>query len=206
MVIVTTVQLGTRETPNYVSYEFWDAMKMVCAINSFDVTFKPNTIRYYIPAHQVIERSMPECQEYFIDLTDADLQPLCTRRNCLSKEIWKHKRPNSVFDRIKVSTHDTFDHYFLILPNTGFYHTEVFTEMSTSHILYSGINFYVHFRRVFVDPHNTQHSIWFYGTPKYQIEIECRQDLRQNRQLLRRAITSILPRAFKLDTMFGDPS
>lgn len=204
MVIKTIVTLGTRETPNFVSYEFYDAVKFVCAVNAYDVTFLPNTIRYFVPPHQVIERTYQQCQEYVVDLDDANLQPRCERRNTLKSVTWKHKTPNAVFDRMKVKTVETHSDYFLMLPNASFYHTEIFTDISVSHLLYQGVVFTVHFRRVFTDPHDTSHSIWFYGSPKYQIEIQCGMDFRSNTKFLYQALTHILPRAFKLDHMFGN--
>lgn len=204
MVIKTIVTLGTRETPNFVSYEFFDAVKFVCAVNAFDVSFMPNTIRYFVPAHQVIERAYPQCQEYIINVDDANLQPTCERRNTLKHMKWKNKTPNAVFDRLKVKTIEVHDEYFLVLPNTGFYHTEIVTDVSISHLLFQGVVFKVFFRRVFTDPHDTQQSIWFYGTPKYQVEVQCQQDLRNNIGFLHQALTHILPRAFKLETMFGN--
>lgn len=204
MVIKTVVTLGTRETPNFVSYEFFDAVKFMCAVNAYDVTFLPNTIRYFVPAHQVIERVYPQCQEYIVSVDDANLQPTCERRNTLKHMKWKHKTPNATFDRIKVKTVDVHHEYFLMLPNAGFYHTEIVTDVSISHLLYQGVIFTVHFRRIFTDPHDTSHSIWFYGSPKYQIEVQCDMDLRGNTRFLCRALTHIIPRAFKLDSMFGN--
>lgn len=204
MVITTSVVLGTRETPGYVSYEVFDAIKFMCAINSVDVTFKPNTIRYFVPFHSVVERGFPPFQEYMIDVDDAYLVPGCTRRNRLHCEVWKHKTPNPLFDRLTINTYETESPYFLVLPNATYYHTAIYTDQSTSHLVYSGMDFKVNFSLVYVDPHDTDHTIWFSGKPKYRVEITSNQDFRGNRRaLLRRAITTMLPRAFKLDTVFG---
>lgn len=205
MVVTTSVVLGTRETPGFVSYEFYNAVKFLCAINAADVTFDPNTIRYYVPSYSVIERHGPLYEEYIVELDDAHLKPTCLRRNRLDREIWKHKTPNATFDRMSISTFEWDSHYFLLLPNASYYNTCIYTDQSTSHLVYAGYDFKVHFSRVFVDPHDTKHSIWFLGTPKYRVEITSNHDFRQNKLFLRRAITSILPRAFKLDTLFGAP-
>ena len=205
MVTTTSIVLGTRDTPGFVSYEFFDAVKFLAAINAVDVTFSPNKIRYYVPPYSVIERSQHPYQEYIIDLDDAHLIPTCTRRNKIGREVWKHKTPNSVFDRMTICTYEWQPHYFLLLPKATYYHTCIFTDQSTSHIVFSGIEFQIRFSRVYVDPHDTAHSVWFSGTPKYRIEITCNQDFRQNMTFLRRAIASMLPRAFKLDTLFGNP-
>lgn len=202
----TTITLGTRETPGFVNFDFFDAMKLVTATNSYDVMFQPDTIRYFVPAHNVIERLYPEFQEYVVDLNDAYYQPICTRRNVLEKLVFKMKIPSRAFDRMEIVTEETEHEYFLLLPNSAYYHTVIWTDRSTYFVIYDNRTFCVHFRRVYVDPHSNLTHLWFSGKPQYQIQISCQEDFRGNLKYLKRAMMAILPRAFKWDTASGAAS
>lgn len=207
MVIRTSVTLGTRETPHFVTEAFYDAMKLVCATNSFDLMFQPDSIRYFVPAHSVIERTFSApFQEYFIDLNDACPSPICTRRNVLEKNVYKMKMPSRVFDRMEIVTEYTEHQYFLMLPNAAYYHTEIWSDQVVYYVLYEEYTFCVRFRRVFVDPHSNLTHVWFNGKPQFQIEITCQEDFRENTRYLKRALLAILPRAFKWDMASGTAS
>jgi hypothetical protein len=206
MVIKTSMTLGTRETPKFVPFEFFDCVKMACAINQFDFALHPNTIRYYVPAHQVVERLFSPFQEYVIEIDDASTKPTCIRRTSMHKELLKLHYPNSTFDRVDISYEEQIFKYFLLLPNAGYYHTEIWTDWNTSHVLFENNVWSVHFRTVYCDPHDTQHSVWFAGKPKYQIQLECRQDFQDDEIGLKRALAAILPRAFKWFTPSGATS
>lgn len=204
MVIMTTMTLGSRETPKFVPFEFFDCVKMACAINQFDFCLHPDTIRYYVPAALVVERSFAEpFQEYVIEIDDACGKPTCIRRTALHKELLKLHYPSSSFDRVDISYDEEVHKYFLLLPNAGYYHTEIWTNWNTSHVLFEGNVWSVHFRTVYCDPHDANHSVWFAGKPKYQIHLECRQDFRDDQIGMKRALAAILPRAFKWHTAFG---
>lgn len=206
MVLRTSIILGTRETPNFISKEMYDCIKCCAAINSFDVTFDPNTIRYYVPYHNVIERAFPAFQEYMIDINDAEAKPRCVRRNLLEKTVFKLKQPSNTFDRIEIQTEEIESQYFLLLPNATYYHTVIWTDQSTSHIVYDGHIFRIHFRRVFLDPHSNSTGLWFTGKPRFQVVVESNHDFRRRPNYLKKAMIAILPRAFKWDTASGPAS
>jgi hypothetical protein len=206
MVITTTLTLGTRETPKFVPYEFFDCVKMACAINQFTRTCHPDTIRYFVPAHQVVERLYEPFQEYVIEVDDATCKPSCLRRQTLRKDVMKLHYPSSVFDRVDIRHEERIRNYFLLLPTAGYYHTEIWRNWDTSHILYDGNVWTVHFREVYSDPHDTNHSVWFSGKPKWQVELECTTDFRNNMTGLKQALVAILPRAFKWHTPSGEAS
>lgn len=203
MVIRTRVTLGTRETPRFVTEEFFDAMKLVAATNSFDCVFHPDTIRYFVPPHSVIERLYPEFQEYIVDLNDAYYLPICTRRNTLERMVFKMKTPTRAFDRMEITTEETEHNYFLLLPNASYYHTAIWKDRCTYYVLYDDRTYLIEFRAVFVDPHSNRTHVWFNGKFQYQIEIRCEEDYRGNLRYLKRALMAILPRAFKWDTASG---
>lgn len=204
--IRTRVTLGTRDTPHFVPFDFFDAMKLVTATNSFDVVFQPDTIRYFVPAHNVIERLYPEFQEYIVELNDAYYQPICVRRNTLEKLVFKMKTPSQAFDRMEILTEETEHHYFLLLPNASYYHTVIWKDRVIYYVMYEDRTFCVKFRSVFVDPHSNRTHVWFNGKPQYQIEISCEADFRGNLRYLKRVLMAILPRAFKWDTASGTAS
>lgn len=206
MVTRTRVTLGSRDAPHFVPFEFFDAMKLVAATNSFDVVFHPDTIRYFVPAHNVIERLYPEFQEYTVDLNDSYYVPICRRRNLLEKLVFKMKTPAQAFDRLEIATEETEHSYFLLLPNASYYHTVIWKDRSTYFVLYDDRTYAIEFRSVFVDPHSNRTHVWFNGKPQYQIEIRCEADFRENVRYLKRALMAILPRAFKWDTASGTAS
>lgn len=203
--VVTTITLGTRETPRFVSREFFDAVQFTTCVNQFDCTMHPQTIRYFVPLHHVVERSAVPFQEYVIELDDAQRIPMCRRRTTLQKETYKLRQPSRMFDRMEISTDLTSGLYFLLLPNAAYYHTEIWTDWNTSHVMYNGVVWDVHFRKVYVDPHSSPESVWFTNKPRYQICLQVRQDFRHHSAALKRAVLAILPRAFKWPIASGDP-
>ena len=205
MVIFTKVTLGTRTTPQFISKEFYDCVMATCAINQYDHTFHPETIRYFVPFHQVVERLFQPCQQYIVELNDAERIPLCTRSNVIQKKTMTFHQPSHVFDFMKIEYEDIITSYFLLLPNATYYNTEIWTDCSTSHILYNGMQWDVHFRQVFTDPFNTAYTIWMSGRPKYQVQICVNADYRNRDKELKEALIAILPRAFKWHAASGTP-
>lgn len=204
MVICTRVVLGTRETPRFVSKSFFDAVQFTTCVNQFDCTLHPETIRYYIPYSSVVERIYHPCEEYTIQIDDAHRSPRCRRRNVLSSNVYKLKQASRVFDRMHITTEDIISSYFLLLPDAKFYHTEIWKEWNTSHVLYDGVVWDIHFRTVYVDPHTSKESVWFVNRPRYQIEISVNMDLRHDPRTLKKSILAILPRAFKWPIESGE--
>lgn len=202
--VVTTITLGSRETPRFVSPEFFDAVQFTTVINQFDCTMHPNTIRYHVPLHHVVERSDNPYQDYVIELDDAQRIPACRRSTLLERDVYKLKQPSRMFDRMEIRTENRSSMYFLLLPNASYYHTEVWTEWNTSHVMYDGVTWDVHFRRVFVDPHSCRESVWFTNKPRYQIQLQVRQDFRNRSSQLKKAVLAILPRAFKWPITSGN--
>lgn len=195
--VVTSILLGTRETPRFVSKEFYDAVQFTTVVNQFDCTMHPDTIRYFVPLHCVVERSEVPFEEYIVELNDADSIPRCRRRSTLQKDVYKLKQPSNTFDRMEVLTQNTSGMYFLLLPNAAYYHTEIWTDWNTSHVMYNGVVWDIHFRKVFVDPHSCREAVWFTNRPRFQIQLETRQDFRHHSAELKKAVLAILPRAFK---------
>jgi hypothetical protein len=195
--VVTTVTLGTRETPRFVSKEFYDSVQFNTVIYQFDCTLHPDTIRYFVPPHQVVERSAVPFQDYIIQLDDSQRIPCCHRRTIVQRDVYKLKQPSNMFDRMEIVTENTSGMYFLLVPNAAFYHTEIFTEWNTSHVMCGGVVWDIHFRKVFVDPHSSREAVWFTNKPRHQIQLSTRQDYRNRSCQLKKDIIAILPRAFK---------
>lgn len=207
MSVLTRVVLGTRETPSYVSADFYDLMQTLVASYALDTYLHPTTIRYYVPTHFVVERWWDDFDKYEMDLDDTYLVPRCRRRKVLNRLVYKHHVPMHAFDRMTVTTERCIDDsYYLLVPNALYYHTTIFREWNESHIYYNGMLWNVHFRHVYVDPHEKSSSTWFYGTPRFQIELTSSQDFSNNRNGLKEALLQILPRAFRWDstTMSGN--
>lgn len=202
--ICTKLFLGTRETPKYVSEDFYNCVKMACVINQFDHQMHPDTVRYFVPSHQVVERPTAY-QEYVIEVDDETLHPRCVRRSIIKRETMKFHFPSHCFDRVDIYYEDQSFKYFLLLPSAGFYHTEIWTQWDTSFIEFEGLVWLVDFRRVYTDPHDTNHSIWYSGKPKYQIQITCRENFQDRPTDLKRSLAAILPRAFRWTTASGAP-
>lgn len=207
MSLLTRVVLGTRETPSFVSKDFYNLMQTLVASYATDTFLHPTTIRYYVPAHFVVERWWYNFDRYEIDLDDAHLVPRCRRRKVLNRLVYKHHVPMHAFDRMLVTTERCVnDDYYLLVPNASYYHTTIFKDWNESHVYYNGFLWNIHFRNVFVDPHETSSSTWFFSTPRYQIELTTAQDFSENNNQLKDALLQILPRAFRWDsaTMSGN--
>jgi hypothetical protein len=200
----TRVLLGSRETPRFVSREFFDAMKHVTAqFQTGDPIYHHDTIHYFVPKHMVVERSVGDnCDNdlYEVSLDDHHLVPRCRRRKRFQKLIFKLKHPRSCFDRMQVSTERVNSCYFLLLPNAAYYNTEIFTNWQQYHLWYNYERWNVHFRQVNVDPHETSETIWFFSQPKFQIEITTNQDFRGRDDDLKKALLAIIPRAFRWES------
>lgn len=199
--IRTRVVLGTRETPKFVSKEFYDMMELFTSIYQYDFRLRPTTIRYAIPGHMVVERSWNECKNYEIDIDDALWVPICHRRHQLESKVYKTTEPKRDYDRFQVITEEYSSAYYLLTPNAQFYDTAIFTDWSTKYILHNNIMWRVEMRKVNVDPHNTNHSIWFFCKPRYQVELCCMHDFREKKDELLSAIRAFLPRNYRWDSI-----
>jgi hypothetical protein len=195
--VKTRIVLGCRDTPRFVSKEFFDAMQLTTRTFQTDVIIRPDTIRYYIPEHFIAKTWQGNWGSFSIDLDDANLTPLCRKRTILSSHKYKHKIPRAAFDRFIVTTEQQSYKHFLLLPNARYIHTVIYKDWNTSILLYGGFFWEVHFRKVYTDPHDTSHNIWFFSQPKYHIEICTWQDFRGREADLKKAIIAILPRAFR---------
>lgn len=196
----TRVVFGTRETPKFVSKEFYDTMEVYTSIYQYDIRLRPTTIRYSIPGHMVVERYWEQCKNYEIDIDDALWVPTCHRRNQLDSNIYKSKEPKHDYDRFQVITEEYSNSYYLLTPNAQFFDTAIFTDWNTKYLLYNNIMWRVEMRKVNIDPHNTNHSIWFFCKPRYQVELWCLHDYRTNKEELLTAIKAMLPRNYRWDS------
>jgi len=202
MVIRTRITLGTRDTPRFVSESFFNAMQTLCQTLQYDVSFYPTTITYQVPSHMVVER-IPRTQvqhpidRYDIALDDTTGVPRCKRTSILGKNTFKRKIPGNGFDRIEWVTEGVTFSYYLLTPNAMFIAAEIYTDWYKYHILYRNVTWYVHFRKVYVDPYDITETVWFYGSPKFQIELIAEEDFRGKHRELKAALTAILPRAFR---------
>lgn len=197
--IRTRIVLGSRETPDFVPKDFFDAMQAVTTMYQIDFKLMPTTIRYYIPKHMIVERNFYHIDRYSIELDDATHTPYCNRVQYLRKHTFKRRIPGHTFDRFKWTTEQYYDDYYLLTPNAMYYNIEIFQEWSVSYVLYHNVLWQVHFRQVSVDPHDTSQVIWFHSKPKYQIELICYEDFRGRERELKKAVLAILPRAFRWD-------
>lgn len=199
--IRTRVVLGTRETPKFVSKQFYDTMELFTSVYQYDFRLRPTTIRYAIPTHMVVERSWNECKNYEIDIDDSIWVPICHRRNQVDSKIYKFAEPKHDLDRFQIITEEYSSSYYLLTPNAQFYDTAIFTDWSTKYILHDNIMWRVEMRKVHVDPHNTNHSIWFFCKPRYQVELCCMHDFREKTDQLTQAIQTFLPRNYRWDSI-----
>lgn len=198
--IRTRIILGTRETPKFVSKEFFEQMELFTSMYQYDFRLRPTTIRYAIPGHMVVERHWNECKNYEIDIDDGLWVPTCHRRNQLEAKTYKTKEPKRDFDRFQVITEEYSSAYYLLTPNAQFYDTAVFMDWATKYMLYDGVLWRVEMRKVHVDPHNTNHSVWFFCRPKYQIELCAMKDFREEKTRLLQSINALLPRPHRLES------
>lgn len=197
--IRTRVILGSTETPKYVSKDFFDAMQLFCVTYQFDVILHPTTVCYSVAPHHVVERltDWENTEDYEIELDDCKLIPTCLRRKPISTSIYKRKNYMRGFDRMTIYTENYSKFYYLLTPDAGYYNAEVYTEWNESRLTVDGITWKVHFKQVYVDPHNTSHTIWFVGKPKYKIELECNHDFTGREHALRRALYMLTPRDYR---------
>jgi hypothetical protein len=196
MVIQTRVILGTSETPSFVSKEFYDVMHLNASVYQYDYTLRPDSIEYKIPAHMVVERFQAR-DRYSIFVTDTVDVPFCMRKTCLDVWTFVHKTPKYNFDRFRVYTEDVDHHYFLLTPNARYYDTVIYKNTETRHLIHNNILWDVTFREVYVDPHDTRQTLWFFSHPKYQVELSAEHDFRKEETDLKIAIMAILPNTFR---------
>jgi hypothetical protein len=197
MVIKTRILLGSRDSPRFVSKEFYECMNSVVAAFAIRCILHPTTIIYNIPRHMVVERSFSQIDKYDIHLDDTTGIPRCRRTRELGYSSYKRKTPCPAFDRFHWLTEETYSNYFLLTPDAMFFNTSIYTDWNSYHVIYHDVVWKVHFRKVYVDPYDTSETIWFHGQPRYQVELECFEDFRHREQELKRAVLSILPRAFR---------
>jgi hypothetical protein len=205
MVVRTRLTLGTRDTPRFVSEAFYDAMQSLCQAWQYDVSFYPTTIMYQIPGHMVVERTpgihlQPPIDRYDVSLDDTSGIPRCKRTAILGKNTFRRKIPGNGFDRIEWTTEGCTFSYFLLTPDAMFIGAEIFTDWYKYHIIHRNVIWYVHFRKVYVDPYDVANTIWFYGSPKFQVELITEEDFRDRPRELKAALSAILPRAFRWES------
>lgn len=196
----TRVRLGCKEFPKFVSKKFYDLMLEKVSLYQLDHHLHPNTIKYYVPAHQVVERKSRflNATRYEIHLDDAKKKPRCYRYKEIFKEIYQ-LLPKKETKLLTVTVEEFCDEYYLLVPNAGYYNTQIYCSWDEKYIIYDNVIWSVHFREVYVDPHDASQSIWFTGTPKYQIELCTEADLTSDTDYLKRAIMAILPRSYLWD-------
>lgn len=197
----TRIVLGSRETPRFVDKAFYDAVQQFVSIfQGGDPVEFHDTIQYFVPKHMVVERVngvFNDNDSYEISLDDHRMVPICRRRKKYHKIIFKLKHPRSCFDRMQVVTERVNTAYFLLLPNSAYYNTEIWTNWKQSYVWYNNHQWYINFRQVYVDPHETSETVWFFSKPKYQIEITTNQDFSEREADLKQALLAIIPRAFR---------
>lgn len=192
MEIQTRCVFGTRESPRFVSKEFYEATKRRIELFQFDFTLMPSTIRYYLPPAFVIGNNT-DFDSFEIEVDDQCLTPHCLRRAFLERKVYTFQQPNHRLDKISTVTEHVRDDYFLCLPNAVYFNSNVFTDWMVSHLLMDGETWDVHFRQVFVDPHDTRETIWFHSSPRYQIEVRTFQDFRNRETQLKDSLSLLLP-------------
>lgn len=78
-----------------------------------------------------------------------------------------------------------------------YYDVEIYKHWIVRYLQFDNITWEIHFREVYVDPYDTSHTIWFFGTPRYQIILCTEQDFRGRENDLKRAILRLIPSAFQ---------
>lgn len=194
--IRTRIVLGSRATPKFVTKEFYEAMHLITSTFQYDFTLRPTTIEYKIPNHMVVER-WETYPHYSIQVCDSVNIPMCHKHRVLHMETYKHREPKLNFDRFRVYTEAYSNDYYLLTPTAQYYDTAIYQEWEVRHLVYDNILWDVHFRQVYVDPHNTKHTIWFFSQPKYQIELISNHDYRTKPAELKKAVIAIIPRSFR---------
>lgn len=192
----TRIVLGTRETPSFVSREFYEAMHFTTSAFQYDFSLYPVTIEYKIPPYMVVERH-EIFPQYSIQVADSVEIPMCSKRKTLVCDSYFHKSAKSNFDRFRVFTEEYDNNYYLLVPNAQYYDTNIYKDWTVRHMIYDGILWDIHFKQVYVDPHNTKATIWFFSHPKFQIEMIAEHDYRNDPLRLKAAVMSMLPRSFR---------
>lgn len=173
-------------------------MNSVTAAFAFQSRLFPTTITYHIPHHMVVERNFSHIDDYDIRLDDTTGIPRCRRIRKLGSSSYKRKTPCNAFDRFCWITEEVYTNYFLLTPDSMFFNTEIFTDWNSYSVIYNNVIWEVHFRKVYVDPYDTTQTIWFHGQPRYQVELLCHsEDFRNRESELKKAVLSIIPRAFR---------
>jgi len=196
--VETRIILGSRETPQFVTDEFFNAMKDYVKLYSVPelTSMLPDTVRYYVPEHFVINPRQG-FRNFQVDVDDNYQTPACEQSVILSRLRFKHRVPKREFDRMTVVTELRIREYYLLLPNARYHHTTIFKNWERYWLLFNDQYYAFNFRQVYTDPHDLNHNIWYFSKPKYQIEITTNQDFRGKDVELKRALIRMMPRAFR---------
>ena len=190
----TRILLGCRETPSFVTQEFYAAMMALSSVQSFDAMNHTDVITYHIPRAFVARK---EDMDYTIRLDDVDRVPYCRVVKTLQKWRYRYKRARRGFDRYTVFHEYADDEYFALLPHARYDDVWIYRNQQSFMLLHHDIQWLIIYREVFVDPHTTDQSIWFASTPKYQIEIRCRRDFREEQTRLQLLLQTFIPSSFR---------
>jgi hypothetical protein len=194
--IQTKIVLGTGDTPSFVSKEFFEAMHFVTSEFQFDFSLRPTTIEYRIPAFMVVERE-EIYPHYSIQVSDSIEIPMCFKKQILCADTYLHKTAKSNFDRFRVLTEKCDDAYYLLVPHAQYFDTCIYKDWTIRHVVFDSIHWEIHFKQVYVDPHDTKYTVWFYSHPKYRVEMIARYDFREEHKRLKASVMSMLPRSFR---------
>ena len=203
MVIQTRILLASRDCPTTVNKNLFDAVFTYCSTYQYEYYTYPDTVRYYIPSHMVVEDAYQNITSYEIDVDDTAGYPNCHRRRLLDRHFFKRKIPcnSNGFDRIRCYTEEVFEgEYYLLVPNATYYSATIYTNWSVCCLLYDDVTWQINFREVFTDPYRSTRAVWFKGEPRYQIELVAKgEDFRNRTQLLKKHLTNILPKVSMLE-------
>ena len=197
MVIRTRVTIGSRETPQFVRPAFYDAVKDMIRLYATEEHSCSNTIRYYVSGHFVVGSHAETHNIWTVDVDDDHQVPRCGRYTTLSRMKYSHRRPQWDFDMLSIVTENYYGGYFLVLPNARYCHTIIYKDWSYFLLMLDDQIWEIHFRQVFVDPHDLNHNVWYFSKPKYQVEFRTDQDFRNREKELKKAILMMIPRAFR---------
>ena len=157
----------------------------------------PDTIRYYVSGHFVVGSQNERHNIWSVDIDDTHQVPRCGRSFILSRLKYSHRRPQRDFDLLSIVTEHYDGQYFLMLPNARYHHTTIYKEWSYFMLMLDEQIWEIHFRKVYVDPHDLNHNLWYFSKPKYQVEFRTDQDFRNKETELKKAILMMIPRAFR---------
>lgn len=184
----TRIVLGSRDTPQFVDKAFFESMQALVAVSSIDRVEHPSSVHYWVPRHFVACPNRDDYDIYKIFVDDEILLPGCQRRSTLAKYKYKYHRPRVGFDRFTVTVSETSDDYFLLLPNAIYENTRIHQNEVSYMCVFDDVRWIVYFRQVHVDPHDLNHSLWFFSHPKYQVELvadtDCRSQVKDLLNLL----------------------